>query len=64
MLKITLAAARVNAKLKQTYAAGRLGVSVATLRNWECGKSFPNQPQIEQLCELYGIDYDCIDFGR
>lgn len=63
MFKISLAAARVNAKLKQTYVAWRLGVSVATLRNWECGKTFPNQPQIEALCELYGINYDCIDFG-
>ena len=39
--KITLAAARVNAGLSQQEAAKALGVSVATLQNYESGKTVP-----------------------
>ena len=62
MSKITLRAARVNAKLTQKDVADSLGVSVSTVKNWENGITFPKQPQIEQLCNLYTIAYDCINF--
>lgn len=62
MEKIKLRAARVNAGLSQKEAASILGVSNKTLLNWEKGKSFPKQPMIEKLCELYGVSYDAIDF--
>lgn len=39
--KITLKAARVNAKLSQAQAAEKLGVSEVTIRNWEKGVTFP-----------------------
>lgn len=63
MPKITLKAARVNANLSQPEAAAKIGVSVSTLRNWEAGKTFPNQPKIEKMCELYGIPFDILFFA-
>lgn len=63
MSQITLKAARVNAGLTQLAAAEKLNVSVATLKNWESGKTFPKQPHIEALCELYGVSYDNLFFN-
>lgn len=63
MPKISLKAARVNAKLSQQIAAERIGVAVSTLRNWEAGRTFPNQPYIEKICEVYGIPFDALFFG-
>ena len=61
-IKITLAAARVNAGINQKDAAERIGVSNKTLGNWENGESFPDALQIEKICELYGIPYDNLNF--
>ena len=63
MPKITLKAARVNAGLTQNEAATEIGVAVSTLKNWESGKTFPKQPQIEAMCQLYGISYDILFFA-
>lgn len=63
MPKITLKAARVNANLSQQEAARRIGVAASTLRNWEAGKTFPNQPKIEKMCEVYGISFDVLFFA-
>jgi transcriptional regulator with XRE-family HTH domain len=60
--KISLKAARVNAGLTQAESAERIGVSVSTIKNWEVGRSFPNQPMIEKICEIYGVSYDYIKF--
>lgn len=60
--KITLAAARVNAGHSQKAAAALLGISNKTLCAWENGNAYPNQPQIEALCKLYGTTYDQINF--
>lgn len=62
MPKISLKAARVNAQLSQQEAADRIGVAVSTLRNWETGKTYPKQPQIEKLCDVYGISFDILFF--
>ena len=62
MLKITLAAARVNAGLTQKEVADMLDVSNKTVCNWENGKSYPSPKQIDMLCEIYGISYDNIIF--
>jgi transcriptional regulator with XRE-family HTH domain len=62
MLKITLAAARVNAGFTQKEVADMLDVSNKTICNWENGKSFPSPKQIDMLCELYSISYDNIIF--
>ena len=63
MPKFSLASARVNANMTQAQVAEKMGVATTTIRNWEKGKSFPKQPAIEKLCELYGIPYDLIDFS-
>lgn len=63
MPKISLKAARVNARLSQQEAADRIGVAVSTLRNWEAGKTYPKQPQIEKLCDVYGISFDVLFFS-
>ena len=62
MPKITLKAARVNAGYTQESAAKIIGCSVSTLKNWENGKTFPKQPHIEKMCELYNIPFDNISF--
>jgi DNA-binding XRE family transcriptional regulator len=62
MKKISLKAARVNAKLSQKEAAKILGISNKTLCSWEKGKTYPDQPMIEKICNLYGLTYDQIDF--
>lgn len=63
MPKISLKAARVNCGLTQRVAAERLHVAVSTLKNWEAGKTFPKQPQIEAMCKIYGISYDALFFA-
>lgn len=63
MSQITLKAARVNKGFTQAFVAHKLGVSAGTIKNWEAGKTFPKQPQIEALCNLYGISYDGIFFN-
>ena len=62
MARMTLEAARRNVKLTQKEAADRLGVSNATICNWEKGTSFPNVQQVEKICELYGVSYDDLIF--
>jgi transcriptional regulator with XRE-family HTH domain len=63
MPKITLKAARVNAGLSQIEAAKKLNVAVSTLRNWEAGKTYPKQPHIEKMCDVYQIDFDALFFA-
>lgn len=63
MLKISLAAARVNKGLSQQEAAKALNISNSTLVNWEAGKSYPKPPMIAKICELYEVHYDNIRFN-
>ena len=60
MPKISLEAARVNAKLTQKELAKILGVSNATIVNWEKGNSEPNLTQLRKISELPGIPLDFI----
>lgn len=62
MLKITLAAARVNVGLSQKEAAKRLGISNKTLCKWETGAAFPRADLIDKICELYRVGYDHLIF--
>lgn len=62
MLKITLAAARVNAGLTQAQAAKSLKISNKTLNNWERGKAIPKADKIDAICKLYSVAYDNIIF--
>lgn len=60
--KISLASARVNAKLTQAQVAEEMNCAISTVRNWEKGITFPKQPAIEKLCKLYDTPYDLIRF--
>ena len=62
MFKITLAAARLNAGYTQKEAANELHISNKTLQNWESGKSYPSADKIAEICNLYCISYDHINF--
>ena len=62
MFKITLEAARRNAGLTQKQAAKELKISNTTLGKWEKGESFPTADKIPEICELYGVHYDNINF--
>lgn len=62
MPKMTLRAARVNAKLGQKEAAKMLGVGNKTLSNWENGVSMPKADKIDAICTLYRLPYDSIIF--
>lgn len=62
MAKMTIKAARYNMGLNQKAAADKIGVSNKTLSNWENGKSFPDVPHIEKMCDLYGVSYNDLIF--
>jgi len=59
-LKISLAAARVNAKMTQSEVAEALHVSKATIVNWETGKIIPNLASMEMLSRLYKVPIENI----
>lgn len=56
--QISMAAARVNAKMTQADAAKEMGVSRQTIINWEKGKVSPGIPEIEKLSRLYQMPQD------
>ena len=62
MQKMSLKALRVNAGLTQKQVAEKLNKSNKTICNWENGISFPDALDIEAICILYGVTYDCINF--
>lgn len=59
-LQISLAAARVNAKMTQEDAAKRLKVGKRTIINWEKGISVPSFADINMLSQIYNIPVDNI----
>nr|DAN08713.1 MAG TPA: Helix-turn-helix XRE-family like protein [Caudoviricetes sp.] len=61
--KISLAAARVNAGLSQQEAAQALGVSVATLQNYESGKTVPQWGTVQKIENVYKFPVDFIFFS-
>ena len=59
-MKISLAAARVNAKMNQREMADYIGVDISTITNWEKGKSEPSTSQLRKISEVSGIPMDYI----
>lgn len=59
-LKISLAAARVNAGMTQAEVAGKMGVSKKTIINWEKGVVKPSFANLYTLSSLYRIPQDNI----
>lgn len=60
-VRISLAAARVNANLTQEDVANAMNVSKNTIINWEKYKTSPSVAQGVKLCELYNLPGDMID---
>ncbi len=58
--KITLAAARVNAKLTQADIAEKMHVSKATINNWENNKIVPKPAQFKMFCDICNAPVDAI----
>lgn len=61
-MKMSMRAARVNARLTQKQAAKKIGVSCDTVGLWERGKSYPSTKHIPKIEETYGVKYDDISF--
>ena len=59
-LKISLAAARVNAELSQREVAKMLKVGTQTILNWEKGKVAMPAFQLEKLSEIYNMPIENI----
>jgi DNA-binding XRE family transcriptional regulator len=59
-LKISLAAARVNAEMTQEDVAKEMHVSKNTVVNWEKGKSEPTISQSRELSKLYNMPLEYI----
>lgn len=60
MLKIKLAAARVNAGMTQQDVANEMHVSKNTIINWEKGKVIPKPAEIKMMSLMYNIPEDNI----
>lgn len=52
-MKMTLAAARVNAGYTQKEVSEILGVSCSTVVEWEKGRISPRYEQVKRMCEIY-----------
>ena len=59
-IKISLAAARVNAKLTQREAAEKAHISNKTLNNWENGRVDIPFAALETLSHIYGMPKEYI----
>ena len=60
MPRISIAACRTNANLTQREFAEKLGVSLATVTNWESGKTEPSANQLRLISEISGVPMDFI----
>lgn len=58
-IQISLAAARVNAKMTQEDVRKAANVSKQTVINWEAGKTRPSMATLHFLAELYKIPVEC-----
>lgn len=59
-IKITMAAARVNAGLTQKQLASECGVAETTVINWEKGKAAPHIKRLPMLEKAFGIPLDYV----
>lgn len=55
IIKISLAAVRINARFMQKEIANKRDVSSTTIVNWEIEKIIPKQAQLEMRCRLYNF---------
>ena len=62
--KISLRAARVNAKMTQGQTAKELGVTKKTIQNWESGKTSPSMKQALAIQALFRYPLSLIFFSQ
>lgn len=62
--RICIAACRVNSGLNQREFAEKIGVSLATVGNWESGKTEPDLSELRKISNLSGIPMDFIFVQR
>lgn len=60
MIKISLAAARVNAGFTQQQVAEKLNKTKQTIVNWELGRTTIDPANLAMLADLYEISVDNI----
>lgn len=61
--KISLLAARINAKLTQIEAGKEIGVSAITLGKYENGQQLPRIDTAYKMSKLYGVPIDMLEFN-
>lgn len=59
-IKISLAAARVNANMTQEEVSKTMHISKNTIVNWESGKVKPSLASLTMMSQLYKIPIDNI----
>lgn len=59
-IQISLASARVNAKLTQEDVAKMMKIGKRTIINWEKGATIPSFADLNMLSDIYGIPVDNI----
>ena len=64
VIRISLAAARVNANLTQDDVVKKLKITKNTLVSWEKGLSEPKITQARELSQLYNMPLDNIFFAN
>jgi DNA-binding XRE family transcriptional regulator len=62
--KISLKAARVNARMTQEQAAKALGISKSTLQSYEKGLTVPNWEMVDRIECVYNYPSSFIFFGK
>jgi len=62
--RISLKAARVNARFTQKEAAKAIGINPATLKNYELGRTVPDWNIVKKIEDTYQFPADYIFFGR
>lgn len=62
--KITIAAARVNARKTQAQVAEALHVGKQTIVSWENGKTSPTVDKAQEFCRFCNVPFDRVSFLR
>jgi DNA-binding XRE family transcriptional regulator len=63
LVEISLRACRINAKMNQAEFGKAIGVSSATIYNWESGNTEPSLSQLRKISEITGVPIDNIAVG-
>lgn len=58
----TIRQLRESRSMSPVQLAAELGVSLATVYNWEAGKFEPRASQLRALAKLFDVSMDVIDF--